>query len=53
MVVACNSASAAALRHLHVVYPDTPFVGMEPAVKPAALGSQTGVIGVLATPATF
>ena len=33
--------------------PEIPFVGMEPAVKPAAENTQTGVVGVLATPATF
>ncbi len=53
IVVACNSASAAALHHLREVYPDTPFVGMEPAVKPAADRSRSGVVGVLATEATF
>ncbi|MFH1183901.1 MAG: glutamate racemase [Chloroflexota bacterium] len=53
IVVACNSASAAALTHLRTVFPDVPFVGMEPAVKPAVGKTQTGVVGVLATPATF
>jgi glutamate racemase len=53
IVVACNTASAAALRHLRSVFPETPFVGMEPAVKPAAEGTHSGVVGVLATPATF
>jgi glutamate racemase len=53
IVVACNAASAAALQYLRQVLPDTPFVGMEPAVKPAAESTQTGVVGVLATPATF
>ncbi len=53
MVVACNSASAAALHHLREVFPSVPFVGMEPAVKPAANRSERGVIGVLATEATF
>ena len=53
IVVACNSASAAALAHLRGTFPDIPFVGMEPAVKPAAEKTQTGVVGVLATPATF
>jgi len=53
VVVACNSASAAALHHLRDVFPDVRFVGMEPAVKPAALSSERGVIGVLATDATF
>lgn len=53
IVVACNTASAAALKHLRVTFPDVPFVGMEPAVKPAAETTHTGVVGVLATPATF
>jgi glutamate racemase len=53
IVVACNTASAAALHHLRWTFPDVPFVGMEPAVKPAAEHTQTGVVGVLATPATF
>jgi glutamate racemase len=53
IVVACNSASAAALHHLRDAFPDVVFVGMEPAVKPAALQSERGVIGVLATDATF
>jgi glutamate racemase len=53
IVVACNTASAAALHHLRQTFPEVPFVGMEPAVKPAAEGTQSGVVGVLATPATF
>jgi glutamate racemase len=53
IVVACNTASAAALKYLRERYPDVPFVGMEPAVKPAAEHTQTGRVGVLATPATF
>jgi glutamate racemase len=53
IVVACNTASAAALRHLRQAFPKVPFVGMEPAVKPAAESTHTGVVGVLATPATF
>jgi glutamate racemase len=53
VVVACNTASAAALYHLRERFPDTPFVGMEPAVKPAARDTKTGVIGVIATEATF
>ena len=52
MVVACNTATAAAIDHLRAAYP-VPFVGMEPAVKPAALHSVTGVVGVLATQGTF
>lgn len=53
IVVACNAASAAALHTLRELFPLTPFVGMEPAVKPAAERTQSGVVGVLATPATF
>jgi glutamate racemase len=53
IVIACNTASAAALYHLRAVFPKVPFVGMEPAVKPAAQKTQTGVVGVIATPATF
>lgn len=53
IVIACNTASAAALKHLRQRYPAVPFVGMEPAVKPAAEHTHTGVVGVLATPATF
>jgi glutamate racemase len=53
IVVACNTASAAALKYLREKFPDVQFVGMEPAVKPAAERTQTGRVGVLATPATF
>ena len=53
IVVACNTASAAALKSLRQKFPATPFVGMEPAVKPAAEYTHTGKVGVLATPATF
>jgi glutamate racemase len=53
IVVACNAASAAALYHLRGKFPLTPFVGMEPAIKPAAETTRSGVVGVLATPATF
>ena len=53
IVVACNAASAAALTYLRQTFPDISFVGMEPAVKPAAEHTETGVVGVLATPATF
>ena len=53
IVVACNTASAAALTYLRGRFSDIPFVGMEPAVKPAAETTKTGKVGVLATPATF
>lgn len=53
IVVACNTASAAALKHLRDRYPGVPIIGMEPAVKPAAALTRTGVVGIMATPATF
>jgi glutamate racemase len=53
ITIACNTASAAALHALRANHPDVPIVGMEPAVKPAAVSSATGVIGVVATAATF
>ena len=53
IVIACNTASAAALKWLRLEYPNIPFVGMEPAVKPAVETTQSGAVGVLATPATF
>ncbi len=52
VVVACNTATAVAIDHLRRNYPIL-FVGMEPAVKPAALTTRSGVIGVLATRASF
>lgn len=53
IVVACNTATAAAIETLRTTFPDTLFVGMEPALKPAAAQTTTGKIGVLATPGTF
>jgi glutamate racemase len=53
IVIACNTASAAALKELRSSFPEMPFVGMEPAVKPAAETTETGVVAVLATPTTF
>ncbi len=53
IVVACNTASAAALDVLRARYPDVPFVGMEPPIKPAAARSQARKIGVLATRGTL
>ena len=53
IVVACNTASAAALTALRETLTGTPFVGMEPAVKPATEQTSNGIVGVLATPATF
>ena len=53
IVVACNTASAAALQYLRRQFPLVKFVGMEPAVKPAVEHTQTGKVGVLATPTTL
>ena len=69
IVVACNTATAAAIAALRAEFSDQPsealrewsdgrldricFIGMEPAVKPAALGTKSGVIGVLATAGTL
>ncbi len=53
VVLACNTASAAALHHLRALFPQVPFVGMEPAVKPAVQRTRNGRVGVIATPATF
>lgn len=53
IVVACNTASAAALKSLRETFTQVPVIGMEPAVKPAAAMTRSAVVGVLATPATF
>lgn len=52
IVVACNTATAAAIASLRQEF-DVPFVGMEPAVKPAVLKTRSGVVGVLATAGTL
>jgi glutamate racemase len=52
VVVACNTATAAAIEYLRSYF-SVPFVGMEPAIKPAAIESKSGIVGVLATAGTF
>lgn len=52
IVVACNTATTNAIDYLREKY-STPIIGLEPAIKPAALHSKTGVIGVLATKGTL
>ncbi|BDX38325.1 glutamate racemase [Tenuifilaceae bacterium CYCD] len=52
IVVACNTATAAAIDHLRKTF-NVPFIGMEPAIKPASLNTKTKSIGVLATAGTF
>lgn len=53
IVIACNSASVAALDELRQKYPEQTFIGLEPMVKPAARLTKTGIIAVCATPATL
>lgn len=53
IVIACNAANAAALHHVRDIFPDMPIVGMEPAIKPAAEHTKSGVIGVITTKATY
>lgn len=48
IVVACNTATTNAIRELRAKY-KVPFIGIEPAIKPAAIHSETHIIGVLAT----
>lgn len=52
IVVACNTATAAAIATLREEF-QIRFIGMEPAVKPAAMSTKTGVVGVLATAGTL
>lgn len=53
LVVACNTATAAAIHLLRKDHPDLPIIGVEPALKPAIALSQTGRIGVMATRGTL
>lgn len=52
LVVACNTATAAAVQALRAAHPDIPVVGVEPGIKPAAQRTASGRIAVLATQAT-
>lgn len=52
IVVACNTATTNAIRELREKY-DIPFIGIEPAIKPAATNSKTQTIGILATQGTL
>ena len=52
IVVACNTATTNAIKELRAKY-DIPFIGIEPAIKPAAINSKTQTIGVLATKGTL
>lgn len=53
VVLACNTATAAAVRALRAGRPEVAFVGVEPAIKPAAQHTRSGIVGVLATPGTL
>ena len=53
LVVACNTATAAAIAGLRARYPELPVVGVEPGLKPAASLTHSGTIGVLATASTL
>ena len=53
LVIACNTATAAAINQLRADYPQLPIIGVEPALKPAALLSRTRRIGVMATRSTL
>ena len=53
IVVACNTATTAAIAALRERWPDQSFVGLEPAVKPAALSTRSGTIGILGTAYTL
>ena len=53
LVVACNTATVAAIKVLRGHYPQLPLVGVEPGLKPAALASQAKIVGVLATNRTL
>ena len=53
VVVACNTATSAAVSELRRVYPDIPLVGIEPAIKPAVELNRSGKILIMATPMTI
>jgi glutamate racemase len=53
LVVACNTATVAAVRILRERYPDMPIVGVEPGLKPGAASTRNGTVGVLATERTL
>ena len=53
LVLACNTATAAAAKALRLAYPELIIIGIEPALKPAAEKYPHGTVGILATPATL
>lgn len=53
IVIACNTATAAAIEYLREKYPRQKFIGLEPMIKPAVLASKTGIVAICATPFTL
>ena len=53
LILACNTATSSAIKHLREIYPSLIIIGTEPGIKPAIEQTKTGKIGVLATPATL
>jgi glutamate racemase len=53
LVVACNTATVAAIKLLRLNYPDMPIVGVEPGLKPAAAATRNGKVAVMATAVTL
>ncbi len=53
LILACNTATSSAIKHLREMYPSLIIIGTEPGIKPAIEQTKTGKIGVLATPATL
>ena len=53
LILACNTATSSAIKHLREMYPSLIIIGTEPGIKPAIEQTDTGKIGVLATPATL
>lgn len=53
LIIACNTATSAAIKHLREKFPFLIIIGTEPGIKPAILNTKTSRVGVLATPATL
>ena len=53
LILACNTATSSAIKHLREQYPSLIIIGTEPGIKPAIEQTKTGKVGVLATPATL
>ena len=53
LILACNTATSSAIKHLRETYPSLIIIGTEPGIKPAIEQTRTGKVGVLATPATL